>query len=315
MQEISFAEAIRNGIRDEMANNERVFVMGEDVGILGGRKGATKGLLQEFGSQRVIDMPLNEELILGIALGAAQEGLVPIVEYMYSNFLLLALSDLYRIGSWRSVNGGKISLPIVVRAPYGSYNSQGPDLSGDFLSVFYTIPGLKIVIPSTPEDAYNFVKAAIKDSDPVLFLEHDNLYKFRGTVQEKKVNLCTEPDILQEGSDCSVISYGYTTALTQQAIQSLNKKIELLNLTVIKPFSAEAILKSAQKTKKVLLMEEGVVGGTFTSAIIKMIRETDSTIKIKQLGAKDIPLPFGTLAEKTLPSVDDIKKAILELCA
>src|SRR3989344_5164935 len=130
MQELTFAEAIQKGLREKMLNDDRVFIIGEDIGILGGRYNVTRGLLREFGPKRVIDIHLIEELFLGIATGAAQGGLIPVIEYMTSNFLLLALSDINRLGAWKFVNAGKVTLPIVIRAPYSSSYSFGPELSG-----------------------------------------------------------------------------------------------------------------------------------------------------------------------------------------
>src|SRR3989344_253225 len=304
MQELTFAEAIQKGLREKMLNDDRVFIIGEDIGILGGRYNVTRGLLKEFGPKRVIDIHLIEELFLGIALGAAQGGLIPVVEFLTSNFLLLGLSDVNRLGAWKFINVGKVRLPIIIRAPYGMYHSYGPELSGDYLSVFYNIPGIQIVIPRTPEDAYNFICASIDSKDPVLFMEHESFYSMKAEVSKKPVTLCGNSEIIQNGSDCSIISYGYTTNLARESVKLLheNVSVEIVNLITLKPLDIKTILKSVRKTGRALLIEEGRLGASVTSALAHLIRDLNPKIRIPQLGARDIPLPFGPLAKLIVPS-------------
>lgn len=313
IKSLSFSRALNEALREEMIQDKNVFIFGEDIGILGGYYGVTSGLLKSFGSERVIDMPLNEEIFVGIAIGAAQLGLKPIIEFGHANFLLLAFCDIYRSGIYRSECAGKLSLPIVIRAPFGDKKYRGPELAGDLIRMFYNVPGIKIVVPSTPYRAKGLLKAAVRDPNPVLFFEHEKLYFENGFAPLEEYTCPIEKaSLISEGSDLSIISYGYTLKLIIEIISNDCKelKVDILDLVTLKPLDKNSIVKSAKKTGKVLIVEEGNEDGGMGSIISTLIHEFDSNINVSTIGAKNLPLPAGNLAPDIIPSKNSIMLAI-----
>lgn len=324
MAVITYLEAIRSAMQEEMERDENVFVLGEDVGK-GGVLNATKGLRDKFGEERVMDTPLAESAITGVAIGAAMYGMKPIAEMQFADFIFPAtnqiISEAARI-RYRSNNDW--NCPIVIRAPYGAtgggalYHSQCPE------SVFFGTPGLKMVAPSNPYDAKGLLKAAIRDADPVLYFEHKKCYLgITGEVPEGDyVVEIGKADVKRQGTDITVISYGITVNYALQAAEELSKEegisAHILDLRTLQPLDKEAVLEAAAKTGKVLIIHEdnktGGVGAEVSAIIAEeMLFELDAPIK--RLCAPDVPaVGMNPPMEKFyLLSSDKIKDAMREL--
>ncbi|MFD0675260.1 MULTISPECIES: alpha-ketoacid dehydrogenase subunit beta [unclassified Paenibacillus] len=323
MAVITYLEAIRSAMSEEMERDESVFVLGEDVGK-GGVLNATKGLRDKFGEDRVMDTPLAESAIAGVAIGAAMYGMKPIAEMQFADFIFPAtnqiISEAARI-RYRSNNDW--NCPIVVRAPYGAtgggalYHSQCPE------SVFFGTPGLKMVAPSNPYDAKGLMKAAIRDADPVLYFEHKKCYLgVTGEVPEGDYVIeIGKADVKRQGTDITVISYGITVQYALQAAEELAKEgisVHILDLRTIQPLDKEAILEATSKTGKVLIIHEdnktGGVGAEVSAIIAEeLLFELDAPIK--RLCAPDVPaVGMNPPMEKFyLLSPDKIKDAMREL--
>jgi 2-oxoisovalerate dehydrogenase E1 component beta subunit len=321
---ITYLEAIRSAMLEEMQRDDNVFVLGEDVGK-GGVLNATKGLRDLFGEERIMDTPLAESAIAGVAIGAAMYGMKPIAEMQFADFIFPAtnqiISEAARI-RYRSNNDW--SCPVVIRAPYGAtgggalYHSQCPE------SVFFGTPGLKLVAPSNPYDAKGLMKAAIRDADPVLYFEHKKCYLgVTGEVPEGDYIVeIGKADVKREGTDITVISYGITVNYALQAAEELSKEegisVHILDLRTIQPLDNAAILDAAAKTGKVLIIHEdnktGGVGAE-VSAIIAEEMLFDLDAPIKRLCAPDVPaVGMNPPMEKFyLLSADKIKDAMREL--
>jgi 2-oxoisovalerate dehydrogenase E1 component beta subunit len=323
MAVITYLEAIRSAMQEEMARDENVFVLGEDVGK-GGVLNATKGLRDLFGEERVMDTPLAESAITGVAIGAAMYGMRPIAEMQFADFIFPAtnqiISEAARI-RYRSNNDW--SCPIVIRAPYGAtgggalYHSQCPE------SVFFGTPGLKLVAPSNPYDAKGLLKAAIRDADPVLYFEHKKCYLgITGEVPDDDYIVeIGKADVKRHGTDITVISYGITVNYALQAAEELSKEgisVHILDLRTLQPMDKEAVLEAVAKTGKVLIIHEdnktGGVGAEVSAIIAEeMLFELDAPIK--RLCAPDVPaVGMNPPMEKFyLLSADKIKDAMREL--
>ncbi|SFK93294.1 2-oxoisovalerate dehydrogenase E1 component beta subunit [Paenibacillus sp. 1_12] len=323
MAVITYLEAIRSAMQEEMERDENVFVLGEDVGK-GGVLNATKGLRDKFGEERVMDTPLAESAITGVAIGAAMYGMKPIAEMQFADFIFPAtnqiISEAARI-RYRSNNDW--NCPIVIRAPYGAtgggalYHSQCPE------SVFFGTPGLKMVAPSNPYDAKGLMKAAIRDADPVLYFEHKKCYLgITGEVPDGDYIVeIGKADVKRQGTDITVISYGITVNYALQAAEELSKEgisAHILDLRTLQPLDKEAVLEAAAKTGKVLIIHEdnktGGVGAEVSAIIAEeMLFELDAPIR--RLCAPDVPaVGMNPPMEKFyLLSSDKIKDAMREL--
>ena len=325
MAVMTYIQAITSAMRDEMERDERVFVLGEDVGVKGGVFGATKGLQERFGELRVLDTPLAESAIAGVAIGAAMYGLRPIAEMQYADFMLPATNQIISEAAkirYRSNNDW--NCPVVIRAPFGGgifgglYHSQCPE------SVFFGTPGLKIVAPATPYDAKGLLKAAIRDEDPVIYFEHKKCYQMiEGEVPEDDYIVpIGKADVKREGSDITVITYGLTLHFALQAAEELSAEdgieAHVLDLRTIQPLDREAILAAASRTGKVLIVHEdnktGGVGGE-VAAIIAEELLYDLDAPIRRLCGYDVPaMPISPTLEKFyMLNKDKVKSAMKEL--
>ncbi|TVY11528.1 alpha-ketoacid dehydrogenase subunit beta [Paenibacillus cremeus] len=323
MAVITYLEAIRTAMKEEMERDENVFVLGEDVGK-GGVLNATKDLRDQFGEERVMDTPLAESAIAGVAIGAAMYGMKPIAEMQFADFIFPATNQIISEAAkirYRSNNDW--NCPIVVRAPYGAtgggalYHSQCPE------SVFFGTPGIKIVAPSNPYDAKGLLKAAIRDADPVLYFEHKKCYLgVTGEVPEGDYIVeIGKADVKREGSDITVISYGITVQYALQAAEELAKEsisVHILDLRTLQPLDNEAILQAASKTGKVLIIHEdnktGGVGAEVSAIIAEeLLFELDAPIM--RLCAPDVPaVGMNPPMEKFyLLNTDKIKDAMRKL--
>ncbi|MGJ8729170.1 alpha-ketoacid dehydrogenase subunit beta [Listeria aquatica] len=308
MPVISYIDAITMALREEMERDEKVFILGEDVGKKGGVFKATAGLCDQFGEKRVIDTPLAESAIAGVGIGAAMYGYRPVAEMQFADFIMPAVNQIISEAArirYRSNNDW--SVPMVIRAPFGGgvhgalYHSQSVE------KVFFGQPGLKIVIPSNPYDAKGLLKAAIRDNDPVLFFEHKRAYRLlKGEVPETDYTVpIGKANVVREGSDITVITYGLAVEFAQQAAERLASdgyEAHILDLRTIYPLDQEAIIEAAKKTGKVLLVTEDNLQGSIIGEVSAIIAEHclfDLDAPIMRLAGPDSPaMPFSPTMEK-----------------
>lgn len=324
MPVISYIDAINLAMKEEMERDDRVFVLGEDVGLKGGVFKATTGLYDQFGEARVLDTPLAESAIAGVAIGAAMYGMRPIAEMQFADFIMPAVNQIVSEAAkirYRSNNDW--SCPLVVRAPFGGgihgalYHSQSVE------AMFAGTPGLKIVIPSTPYDAKGLLKAAIRDPDPVLFFEHKRAYRLiKGEVPTEDYTLpIGKADVKREGDDVTVITYGLAVHFALQAAERLAKdgiETHILDLRTVYPLDQEAIIEAARKTGKILLITEDNKEGSIMSEVAAIIAEHclfELDAPIKRLAGPDVPaMPYAPTMEKFfMINPDKVEKAIREL--
>src|SRR5215831_1661936 len=264
MRTITYREALREAIREEMQRDERVFILGEDIAGYGGTYAVSKGLFEEFGEKRVRDTPLAEEVITGAAIGAALNGLRPILELMTINFSLLA-SDLIvnSAAKMRYMFGGQPEVPLVIRTPGGGGAQRGAQHSQMLESLYAHIPGLKVVMPATPYDAKGMLKSAVRDLNPVLFIEHELLYNVKGEVPDEGVDYTVPLDrgeVRREGQHVTIITLSRMVHVTLQAAEDLGKEgiqAEVIDLRSVRPVDIDLVLDSVKKTNRVVVAEEG----------------------------------------------------------
>lgn len=324
MPVISYIDAINLAMKEEMERDDRVFVLGEDVGVKGGVFKATTGLYDQFGEQRVLDTPLAESAIAGVAIGAAMYGMRPIAEMQFADFIMPAVNQIVSEAAkirYRSNNDW--SCPLVVRAPFGGgihgalYHSQSVE------ALFAGTPGIKIVIPSTPYDAKGLLKAAIRDPDPVLFFEHKRAYRLiKGEVPMDDYTLpIGKADVKREGEDVTVITYGLAVHFALQAADRLAKDgidTHILDLRTVYPLDKEAIIEAAKKTGKILLITEDNKEGSIMSEVAAIIAEHclfDLDAPIQRLAGPDVPaMPYAPTMEKYfMINPDKVERALREL--
>ncbi len=319
-------EAVREGLREEMARDPRVVVVGEDVGVLGGVFRATEGLLKEFGPERVIDSPLAESAIVGVAIGMSLNGLRPVAEIQFADFIHSALDQLIsEAARMRYRSNGGWHCPIVVRVPYGAGVHGGLYHSQSVEALLCHIPGLKVVAPSSPYDAKGLLKSAIRDEDPVIFLEHKKLYRLvRGEVPEDDYALpIGKAEVRRPGGDLTVIAYGMMLYLALEAAERLARdgiEAEVVDLRTLAPLDEEAVLASASKTGKVLVVHEdnrnlGLGAEVAARIADRAFQYLDGPVA--RLAAPDVPaMPYAPdMEDFCLPNVDRVEKAMRELAA
>jgi pyruvate/2-oxoglutarate/acetoin dehydrogenase E1 component len=319
MAERTYLQAISDGLREEMRRDERVFVLGEDVGVYGGAFKVTLGFQEEFGSWRVLDMPLSETAIMGGATGAAIMGMRPVAEMQFADFVSCAWDHLVTIAAKQRWRVGT-PVPIVLRLPSGGGFSGGPFHSQNPESSFAHIPGLKCVCPATPEDAKGLIVAAIEDPNPVLFFEHKHLYRrIKGEVpDERYVTPIGKARTHQEGEEVTVITWGAMVYTAEEAAKQLpDSSIEIIDLRTVMPWDKEAVLASVRKTSKVLVLHEDTRTGGFGGEIAATIAEEafeDLDAPVRRIAAPDTPVPFSPVLEKAfIPQVDDVVRGLKEL--
>ncbi|MCJ7758665.1 MAG: pyruvate dehydrogenase complex E1 component subunit beta, partial [Gillisia sp.] len=261
MKTIQFREAIQQAMSEEMRKDESVYLMGEEVAEYNGAYKASKGMLDEFGPERVIDTPISELGFSGIAIGSAMIGNRPIVEYMTFNFALVGIDQIINnAAKLHQMSGGQFNIPIVFRGPTGSAGQLGATHSQAFESWFANCPGLKVVIPSNPYDAKGLLKSAIRDNDPVIFMESEQMYGDKGEVPEEEYIIpIGVADIKREGTDVTIVSFGKIIKEAYKAADQLEKEnisCEIIDLRTVKPLDYEMILKSVKKTNRLVILEE-----------------------------------------------------------
>ena len=320
MPELTYLQAISDGLRTEMRRDHRVFVMGEDVGVYGGAFKVTLGFQEEFGAWRVIDAPLSETAIVAGATGAAMMGLRPVAEMQFADFVSCAWDHLVTVAAKQRWRVGT-PVPIVLRLPSGGGFSGGPFHSQNPESSFAHVPGLKCVCPATPEDAKGLIISAIEDPNPVLFFEHKHLYRrIKADVPEERYTVpIGKARLHQEGDDVSVITWGAMVHTAVEAAKQVDASIEIVDLRTVLPWDKQAVLDSVRKTSKVLVLHEDTRTGGFGGEIAATIAEEafeDLDAPVRRLTAPDSPVPFSPVLEKAfLPQVDDVVRALEELVA
>jgi pyruvate/2-oxoglutarate/acetoin dehydrogenase E1 component len=318
MAEMTYLQAISDGLRTEMRRDKRVFVLGEDVGVYGGAFKVTLGFQEEFGSWRVIDTPLSETAIMGGATGAALMGMRPVAEMQFADFVSCAWDHLVTVAAKQRWRAGT-PVPFVLRLPSGGGFSGGPFHSQNPESSFAHIPGLKCVCPATPEDAKGLIIAAIEDPNPVLFFEHKHLYRrIKGEVPEERYTVpIGKARIHQEGTDATVITWGAMVYTAEEAAAKVDASIEIVDLRSVMPWDKQAVLDSARKTSKVLVLHEDTRSGGFGGEIAATIAEEafeDLDAPVRRIAAPDTPVPFAPVLEKAfIPQVDDVARGLKEL--
>ncbi|WDF03940.1 MULTISPECIES: alpha-ketoacid dehydrogenase subunit beta [Shouchella] len=324
MAVLSYIEAVTKALHEEMERDQRVFVLGEDVGKRGGVFRATAGLYEQFGEERVIDTPLAESAIAGVGIGAAMYGMRPVAEMQFADFIMPAVNQIVsEAAKIRYRTNNDWTCPITIRAPYGGgihgalYHSQSVE------AMFANTPGLKIVMPSTPYDVKGLLKAAIRSDDPVLFFEHKRAYRLiKGEVPDEDYTLpIGKADVKREGDDVTVITYGLAVHFALQAAERLEKEgiqTHILDLRTVYPLDRDGIIEAAKKTGKVLLITEDNKEGSIISEVSAIIAEHclfDLDAPIKRLAGPDVPaMPYApTLEKEFMINPDKVEKAIRDL--
>ena len=321
MAERTYIQAISDGLREEMRRDARVVVFGEDVGVYGGAFKVTNGFQEEFGPWRVLDTPLSETAIVGGATGAALMGLRPVAEMQFADFISCAWDHLVTVAAKQFFRGGT-PVPIVVRLPSGGGFSGGPFHSQNPESSFAHIPGLKVVCPSTPEDAKGLLATSIEDPNPVLYFEHKHLYRrIKGEVPEERYTTpFGQARVHRPGEDAIVVTWGAMVHTANEAADELQKdgfEVEILDLRTIIPWDKERVLEGVRRTSKVLVLHEDTRTGGFGAEIAATIAEEafeDLDAPVMRIAAPDTPVPFSPPLEKAfIPQVDDVVKGLRQL--
>lgn len=321
MKEISYIRAITEALREEMARDDSVIIIGEDVGPSGGAFSATRGLFEEFGEKRVIDTPIIESAIAGIAVGAAINGLRPVAEIMFFDFITGATDSIVNSAAkWRYIFGGQFKVPVVFRTLGGGGVSAGPHHSQSLEAWFCHVPGLKVVYPSTPYDVKGLLKSSIRDDNPVLFIEHKFL-RAKCEIPEEEYTLpLGKASIKREGSDVTVVTWGqlyYKVASATEKLATEGISVEIVDLGTLMPLDMETILNSVKKTGRLVVAHEAVKTGGFGAEIAASVMEQGFDLldaPIKRVGAAFTPIPWGPVMESAvLPQETDIVAAVKEV--
>jgi pyruvate dehydrogenase E1 component beta subunit len=322
MAKITMREAISQALWEEMERDERVFILGEEVGVWGGTYAVTKGFYDHFGEKRVRDTPISEAAIIGAAIGSAMTGLRPVAEMMTINFAFSAFDHIVNeAAKLHYMFGGQFKVPLVIRAPGGGGRQLGATHSQTPDAIFAHFPGLKVVAPGTPEDAKGLLKAAIRSDDPVLFIEHATLYQVRGEVPEGDYTVpIGKSKIQRPGKDVTLITYSKMLELSTKAAEQLaleGIEVEIVDLRSLRPLDMEPVLESFKKTNRAVIVEEGWRSFGVGSEVAARIYEEAfdyADAPIKRVAQKEVPLPYNrTLEQMALPQVDDIVKAVKEV--
>jgi pyruvate dehydrogenase E1 component beta subunit len=321
MRTITYRDALREAIREEMQRDERVYILGEDIAGYGGTYSVTKGLIEEFGEKRVRDTPLAEEVIIGTAIGSAIGGLRPIAELMTANFSLLASDQIINSAAkFRYMFGGQSHIPITIRMPGGGGAQRGAQHSQMLETMYAHIPGLKVVMPATPYDAKGMLKSAVRDDDPVLLIEHELLYSVKGEVPDEGVEYAVPLNrgiVRREGRDVTLVTFSRMVHISMQAAEDLAKEgieAEVIDLRSIRPLDLDLVLESVRKTNRVVVAEEGWKYYGTGQGISSLIYEyafdyLDAPVGL--VAGKDVPMPYSKVLERAaLPTKADVVAAV-----
>jgi pyruvate dehydrogenase E1 component beta subunit len=322
MKTVEFREALREAMSEEMRRDDKIFLMGEEVAEYNGAYKVSKGMLAEFGAKRVIDTPIAELGFAGIAIGASMNGLRPIVEFMTFNFSLVAIDQIINSAAkMHSMSGGQYSCPIVFRGPTASAGQLGAQHSQAFENWYANCPGLKVVVPSNPYDAKGLMKSAIRDNDPVIFMESEQMYGDKGEIPEGEYIIPIGfADVKRSGTDVTIVTFGKITKVALKAAEELEKEgisAEVIDLRTVRPIDYDAIVNSVKKTNRLVIVEEAWPLASISSEITYMVQKNAFDYldaPIRRITTADVPLPYApTLIEESLPNVAKTIRVVKEV--
>lgn len=321
-REITYLEAVREAMSQEMRQNDDVFILGEDIGVYGGAFGVTRGMIEEFGPERIRNTPISEAAIAGGAVGAALTGMRPILELQFSDFITIAMDQIVnQAAKTRYMFGGKGKVPMVVRTPAGSGTGAAAQHSQSLEAWMAHIPGLKVIQPSTAYDAKGLLKAAMDDDNPVIFYEHKLLYRTQCDVPEEQYSIpLGKADVKRKGKDVTIVATAIMVHKALEAAVELEKEgidVEIVDPRTLVPLDEETIVESVKKTGRLIVVHEAVKRGGFGGEIASMIAESEAfdylDAPIKRLGGLAVPVPYNpTLEKAVIPQVPDIIEAVKE---
>ncbi len=324
MPEMRYRDALNAALREELRRDERVMLMGEDIGVFGGAFKVTAGLLEEFGERRVRDTPISENTIVGVGIGAAMIGLRPVVELMTINFALLAFDQIVNHAAHiHYMFGGQVTVPLVVRMPQGAGHQLGPTHSHCLEALFVHVPGLLVAVPSTAADAKGLLKAAIRDENPVIFIEHESLYGVRGEVPEDEDHVVDfgNARIAREGTDITIVGVSRMAITAERAAETLaaehDVQAEVIDPRTLRPLDLDAILASVRKTNRCVVVEEGWPHGGVGANLAALITEQafdDLDAPVARVTGADVPMPYSKpLEDLAYPHEPQIVHAALAI--
>lgn len=322
MRTITYGQAISEALHEEMARDQAVIILGEDMGLMGSVFGLTKGFMDEFGAHRVIDTPISEAGFTGMAVGAALRGLRPVVELMYVDFAPIALDPIVnQAAKMRYMTGGQVKVPLVIRAPGGAGRRNAAQHSQSLETLFAHIPGLKVATPATPHDAKGLLKTAIREDDPVVFLEHKLLYAQKGEVPEEEYLIpFGKADVKRTGKDVTIIAYSRQVLFALEAARELEKQgidAEVIDLRTLVPLDWETIEASVKKTHKVVVAQEAVKRNGYAGEIAAQIMEQLFDFldaPVKRVAGLNVVIPFSPgLEDLVYPGVEDIVTGVKDV--
>jgi pyruvate dehydrogenase E1 component beta subunit len=322
MREIQFREAIKEAMSEEMRRDKNVFLMGEEVAEYDGAYKASQGMLAEFGGARVIDTPISELGFAGIGVGAAMNGLRPIIEFMTFNFSLVAIDQVINAAAkMKSMSGGQFGVPIVFRGPTASAGQLGAQHSQAYESWYANCPGLKVVVPSNPYDAKGLLKSAIRDNDPVIFMESEQMYGDKGGVPESEYLIpIGVADVKREGKHVTVVSFGKIIKTVFKAAEELAKdgiEVEIIDLRTVRPIDYATVISSVKKTNRLVIVEEAwPLGSIATEIAFKIQKDAFDYLDapVIRIMTQDVPLAYApTLVAEFLPTAEKVIKAVKEV--
>lgn len=323
MREIQYREALREAMNEEMRKDDKIFLMGEEVAEYNGAYKVSQGMLEEFGAKRVIDTPIAELGFTGIAIGAAMNGLRPIVEFMTFNFSLVAIDQIINgAAKILSMSGGQFGAPIVFRGPTGNAGQLGAQHSQNFENWFANCPGLKVVVPANPYDAKGLLKSSIIDNNPIIFMESELMYGDKGDVPAEEYYIeIGKANLVKEGTDVTIVSFGkMMSRVVLPAVDALTKEgisAEVIDLRTVRPIDFEAILKSVKKTNRLVVVEEAWPLASISSEIAFHVQKNAFDYldaPVLRITCADVPLPYApTLIAASLPNAERVIKAVKEV--
>jgi pyruvate dehydrogenase E1 component subunit beta len=321
MAEMRYREALNQALREEMEADEKVFIMGEDIGVFQGAFKVTQGLLEEFGEKRVRDTPISENTIVGAGVGAAMTGLRPVVELMTINFSLLALDQIVNCAaSIRYMFGGQVKVPMVIRMPQGAGHQLGPTHSHSLEAMYLHVPGLLVAAPTTAGDAKGLLKAAIRDDNPVIFIEHESLYGQRGEVPDNGDPIrFGEAAVRREGDDVTIVGISRMAVTAQKAAEELAAEHEVeadvIDPRTLRPLDLDTILESVRKTNRAVVVEEGWPHGGVGANLAALIQEQafdHLDAPVGRVTGADVPMPYSKpLEQAAFPHPEHVVQAAL----
>ena len=319
MRTIPFREALREAISEEMRRDAAIFLMGEEVAEYNGAYKVSQDMLPEFGAERVVDTPISELGFAGLGVGAAMNGLRPIIEFMTFNFSLVAIDQVVNSAAkMLSMSGGQFPVPIVFRGPTGNAGMLSSQHSQSFENWYANCPGLKVVVPSNPYDAKGLLKAAIRDDDPVVFMESELMYGDKGEVPSEEYLLpIGKATVAQPGKDVTLVSFGKMMKVAWEATHAMQQqdvRVELIDMRTVRPLDIDSVIQSVQKTNRLVIVEEAWPLGSIASEIAYQVQKHAFDYldaPIQKLNSEDVPLPYApTLIEEVLPNTEKTLQAL-----